>query len=211
MSAEEKIFLIILRLMGIRRMHWPPTLYQWFKLKDFEANPDIIDAAYQLLIRELQEVVSPNHPEYSDSEKNIARQLQSRSTKKRRQLLDPEFKKMYDESLKDEMYLRSLAQSIRTPIKPPQPANLLSPTTQTRKPAIAPAEPKQPWKITPSRPSEETAPVIKVINTKKVTSGPLSIRHKQAKKRRERLLLRIVLLLAGIASGATLAYLLFFR
>ena len=112
---------IIISLMGISARDWPPNAYQWFRLKEFEDDPEIIAAACDRLLGKLQKIVSSYNLVPSLDEKAIARTLLKDSLERKWLLLDPDTKEEYDNRIRTEQQLIERAKSVHTRLQKTTP------------------------------------------------------------------------------------------
>ena len=142
---------------------------------------------------QLQTIISSKNFEATDLEKDMARQFSSDSVLKRNILLSPTLKPQYDEAIRKEREFLKQARAQYATKSPYQPKKV-SPTSNQPKRAAA---------------SKVTTPVIRETDAKKSISRALeAIKRKQAQRHKQKIRTRVLLLLAGIASGMTLGYML---
>jgi len=191
----DKEVSIIIRLMGIRPSEWPINAYRWFGLKEGEDDPAIIEAACDDLERKLQHIVSSYNKGPSEDEKAVARALWEQSFWRKKVLQDPTLKAEYDATMKREQRYFSHVRSTPTAKRQEEPLNTTDPPLPQAPPVIEAVD------------STEIA--TPMINTRKAASSPLDLlKRKRAKKRRQQILIRVLLTIAAITSGAILAYIL---
>jgi hypothetical protein len=193
MNMSDKEITIILRLTKLKLAIWPTNHYVWFELREFEDDIARIEEACDKLMSELQTIISNKNFEATELEKDMARQFSSESVLKRNILLNPTLKPLYDDAIRREREFLKQARAQYATTSPYQP--------RTSPIAVNQPEPATLLKI--------AAPIIRENAAKKPAARVLeAIKQKQARRHKQIIRNRILLLMAAIASGIAMGYVL---
>jgi hypothetical protein len=210
---SDKEITMILRLTRLKLAIWPTNHYAWFELREFEDDTERINEACDKLMTELQAIISNKNFETTELEKDMARQFSSESVLKRNILLNPTLKPLYDDAIRREREFLKQARAQYATTSPYQPKTI-SPTTANQSEPAAPPEIATPIirQIAAKKPAGPPK-IITAVNRDFAAKKPAArvleaIKQKQARRHKQIIRNRILLLMAAIASGIAMGYVL---